>query len=190
MGDPIHTAWAVSITLRAACSVVARPLRPYLAFSVIGSVVLWLTPPNLYPPLYLAKAAALCLWNVALAITASRHLGTKLSPLGWLAVAAPAIAAHCLLLHPCTWPWSLLEPLESAFALCSLILSLAMVWALRRGGFGRWLWHGRVLCAYLLLDALNGYATPIYRERVGVAVGISVSLCYLAWMGVWWRSRP
>jgi hypothetical protein len=156
---------------------------------VIGSLILWAAPPDWYPSLYPAKAAVLCFWNVVLVLTAAAHLGTRLSFWGWIAVAAPAVLAHYLLIHPHLWPWSPLEPLSDAMALWSSVLGLAMVWALRRGGSGRWKWHGRVLCAYLLLDALNGYATPIYRDRIGIAIGISTSLCYLGWMGVWYGRR-
>jgi hypothetical protein len=189
---PVEAAWAVSITLRALLAIVCRYrlLRGYLIFSVAGSLIMWMAPAGAYSTLYLCKAAALCLLNLALVLETERHLGHRLSVAGWCVVALVSAGCHLWLAHPQRWPSSLLEPLSSLMALWSLALGLAMVAAIRRCRTGVWYGHACVLTAYLLLDSLNGHAAPLYLTRIGINIGISTSLCYLAWMWVWRKWCP
>ena len=184
MLGPIHTAWEISISLRAILALVTqyRLFRWYLIFSVVGSLILWMTPDRLYAPLWITKGVILCVLNMALTADAISRLPTRLHRRDvTLCLAASALVFAGLARAP-RWPHSALEPAESLMALCSTVLCLFLTVVVFRTMIAEPLavWHGRILCGYLLLDALCLF--PASEASVGVAVGVATSTCYVAWI--------
>lgn len=197
---PIQTAWAASIALKTVLAFAApwRLFRAFLIFCVIGSLLSWWVAAvdeplySTYITVWTVKALILCVWNAALVVDACSRLPARVAGSGYAASATVALGIGWKLARSPRWPNSHLETGFAWMAIWSTFLAFVMVLALVRAlKSAVWLplGYSAILTAYLLFDALNLFPASEFIDRIGISTGISTSVCYLAWIVLFFCSQ-
>lgn len=189
---PIHTAWAVSIGLKCILAFVApfKLFRAWLIFCIAGSLISWwigFAHQEWYESVWIAKSLLLCVWNAALVVDACKRIEVELSTCHYALCGMAALVCYSAFNRPPLWHGSPLEPIFADTALCSSFLAFTMVLAIGKYQTGLWWLHAAILFVYLLCDAMSLYPASEYISRIGIAVVIWTSLCYVAWITVHWK---
>jgi len=174
----------------------------YLLFDWTASLLLfWVTTfhTGLYDLIWRIVQVCLLFGRLGLVLEAYQHMAKTnerwrfsdgtVFPLAGFAV----LILQEAMVRPAIWPHSSLEAIFALMGGGNAFLGFVLVgfFSIHRGQTGGGatnmeLYHGKILCGYLLFTAPCYYAASQHIDSIGVALMLISVVCYLSWFACLW----